>query len=146
MGKLIERHSDQRSLKKKQISLIAKYIKEIKAASNSLPPSNMQDEMSSLVNTALCSPANLVVAQPLDWRKNLEKATETLIIYQKNLTSLKLHFGATTHCVQQTEHKVVCWTDLERQGSKYLLLSGERSYHLWGELASSWIITCQGNQ
>lgn len=57
MGKLIERHSDQRSLKKKQISLIAKYIKEIKAVSNSLPPSNMQDEMSSLVNTTVGLPS-----------------------------------------------------------------------------------------
>ena len=57
MGKLLERHSYQRSLKEKQISLIAKYIKEIKVASNSLPPSNMQDEMASLVNTIVGLPS-----------------------------------------------------------------------------------------
>ena len=57
MGKLLERHSYQRSLKKKQISLISKYIKEIKVASNSFPPSNMQDEMSLLVNTMVGLPS-----------------------------------------------------------------------------------------
>ena len=61
-----------------------------------------------------------------------QKHNENCAVLSNSMDQKRL----TPSPVRQTEHKAVCWKDLERQGSKYLLLRGERGYRLWGELTS----------